>query len=214
MSDLGYTAAFNLARLGEDEAVARAATRSEWLAGPADIIVKDADPHWDGACVASASGPDGAHIARNDPASRLRGIAAGRTIVAACTRAAEADPNSPAGALALAVLEAMSTEWEHMERPFVPDWTISPGVLLRRALEAQGKNAEDILGARRIIDGTLRIGPFEAGTIAAALGTSEDMWLNAQRLYDAAILRGATDTSGEYEQDDGSGQAEREGITP
>jgi len=189
VSDLGYTAAFNMARLDEDKATVEALMfASRFVDGEPDFTGRGgpaAEEHWK----------------RFDPARMLRDVSAGRTIVAACTRAAEADPNGPAAVLALAVLEAMSTGWEHKDRPFVPDWTIRPGVMLREALKAKGKSADDILGARRIIDGTLRIGPFEAGTIAAALGTTEDMWLNAQRLYDAALLRGATDTSDEHEQD-------------
>jgi plasmid maintenance system antidote protein VapI len=176
VSDLGYTAAFIGARLDEDKAEIgpslSATYRCEEL--------------------------NGVHLDRD---RALRGIEAKRHAVAACTKAAEADPNSPAGVLALAVLEAMSTEWEHPQRPFVPDWTLRPGVLLREALEVQGKSADDLLGGKRIIDGTLRIGPFEAENIASLLGTSADMWLNAQRIHDAALLRGATDTSEDSEHD-------------
>lgn len=139
-----------------------------------------------------------AHIARNDPPRALRAAAAKRAIVAACTRSAEADPDSPAGVLALAVLEAMTTEWEHPDKPFTPDWTIRPGVLLRAALEAQGKRADDLTGGQQLLDGTWRIDRMHANWIGDLLGTSPDMWLNAQRLYDAAILRGAKDTSEEH----------------
>lgn len=194
-ADLAYAAAFITARLDEDENYARSAL-SEVSDGTAIRVV-------DGELAirpSAASGMLTTHIVRHRPAQALREVAAKRVIVAACTSAAEADPHGPAGVLALAVLDAMCLEWEHPDRPFVPDWTIRPGVLLRKALEAQGKSADDLLGGKRLLDGTLRIGPFEAENIGRLLGTSPETWLNAQRLYDAAILRGAADTSEEHEQ--------------
>lgn len=190
MSDLEYMAAFIEARLAEDKATAEALMFASRFAG--------GEPDFTG-----RGGPAaGEHWKRFDPARMLRDVDADRAIVAACTRAAEGDPYSPAGVLALAVLEAMSTGWEHKDRPFVPDWTIRPGVLLRRALEAKGLSADDLAGGRHLLDGTWRIDRMHANWISDLLGTSEDMWLNAQRLYDAAILRGATDTSEEHGQDD------------
>lgn len=201
MSDLGYTAAFIGARVAEDEEQARK------LAEVArDAIEKLKDPRFLGREI------PGWHAWPDVEATAFRALRdAGvkRTVVAACTRAAEADPDGPAGVLALAVMEAMSTEWEHKDRPFVPDWTIRPGVMVAEAMKARGMTADD-LGARTylrpeavagLLSGHLRIGGPTARLLADALGTSPDMWLNAQRLYDAAILRGATDTSGEHEQD-------------
>jgi plasmid maintenance system antidote protein VapI len=141
----------------------------------------------------------------------LQAAAVKRTIVAACTRAAEADPDSPAGVLALAVLDSMCTEWEHPDKPFVPDWTISPGVLLvAEAVKARewtpGDLAErsglDVATVRGVLDGSTRIDRAAAEGLARAIGTSAEMWLNAQRIYDAAILRGAKDT-GEVDSEEG-----------
>lgn len=209
MSDLGYTAKFIGARLAEWQALAQAATPGPWepehpflsdfvtsalLGRVADCSV--------GTGYRPQSLPDARHIAAHDPASAQRLVTAIRSAVAACTRAAEADPNGPAGVLALAVAEALSTGWEHKDRPFVPDWTLRPGTLLREALAVKGIDPDDILGAEEIIAGTLRIDRMHAGWISDALGTTPDMWMNAQRIYDAAILRGATDTSEERGQDD------------
>lgn len=198
MTDLRYTAEFIGARLAEDKATAGALASATMLAGKRPDF-------W------GAGGPAAEDFwKRFDPTRMLRDINAKTAIVAACTAAAEADPNGPAAVLALAVIEAMSTEWEHPDRPLVPDWTIRPGVMLRETLAAKGIDPADVLGAKRIIDGTLRIGAFEATTIATATGTSEDMWLNAQRIHDAAILRGATDTSDEDGQDDPGGEDDPE----
>lgn len=210
-ADLAYVAAFIQARLAEEEATAR-------YSGPAKVAwlgLHDEQGHLRYTTVAAAdTGDQGLWFADGkeipepasvrvvyDPARALRAIKAKRSVLAACTRAAEAGPDSPAGVLALAVLDAMSTEWEHPDRPFVPDWTIRPGVLLSKALEAQGKSPDAIPGARLIIEGTRRINVRNAKWIADLLGTSAEMWLNAQRLYDAAILRGAKDTSEEHEDD-------------
>lgn len=192
-ADLAYAAAFITARVAEDEERAR-----KLLEVARDAIGALKEPRLLGREIPGwHSWPDVEAAA----SQALRDAGVKRTVVAACTRAAESDPNSPAGVLALAVLDAMCLEWEHKDRPFVPDWTVSPGVMLREALEAKGLEPGGILGAGRILDGTLRIGPFEAGTLAAALGTSEDMWLNAQRIHDAALLRGAKDSDDEEGQE-------------
>lgn len=197
---LAYAAVFVAARLDEAEAAAKAAQNlfpGPWESAdntdsplPGAVTLYDSRDESVGVIRGSYAAN---HIARCDPGSALRQIAGNRTAVAACTRAAEADPYSPAGVLALAVLEAMSTGWEHPQRPFVPDWTVSPGELLRKELEARGIDPGDVLGAQRIIDGTLAINALHANVIADHLGTGPEMWLNAQRLHDAAILRGAND---------------------
>jgi hypothetical protein len=73
--------AFANARLDEDEAAAIAATPGPWLATGEDILSRADDRHWAGACAANASGADGAHIARHDPARALREVEAGRRIL-------------------------------------------------------------------------------------------------------------------------------------
>jgi hypothetical protein len=192
-ADLAYAAAFVTARLGEDKSRA-----SRLLEIARDAIGALKEPRLLGREVPGwHSWPDVEAMC----SSALRDVEAKRVIVAACTRAAEADPYGPAGVLALAVLDAMCLEWEHPDRPFVPDWTLRPGVLLRKALEAQGKSPDGIPGARLIIEGTRRVDARHAARIAETLGTSAETWLNAQRLYDAAILRGATDTSEGHEHD-------------
>ena len=188
MSDLATIAAFTQARLAEDREIAN---------GLLFACKTDDMPDFTG-----RGGPCAEDFwKRFDPHRMLADVEAKRRIIAACTRAAEAAPDSPAAALALAILEAMSTEWEHPDRPFVPDWTIRPGILLRRSLEWQGRSAADLPDGQGLLDGTLRIDARHAAQIADLLGTSAEMWLNAQRLHDAAILRGATDTSDEHVHD-------------
>ena len=145
------------------------------------------------------------HVMRHDPARALRGVAVNRAILATCTRAAEDDPYGPAGVLALAVLEAMSLEWEHPDKPFTPDWTVSPGDMLADVMEHRewtpAQLAEssglDHATVQGLLDGTVRVDVAIAEGVARAIGTSAEMWLNAQRLYDAAILRGAKDSCAE-----------------
>ena len=85
-------ASFLLARLDEDEAAARAATQGGWRADGEDIVLVSDDPHWNGTCIANASGYDGDHIARHDPVRVLREVAAKRAILRDyqdCAEAAE-----------------------------------------------------------------------------------------------------------------------------
>jgi hypothetical protein len=101
---------------------------------------------------------------RFDAARMLRGADADQAIVAACTKAAEADPYGPGGTLALAVLEAMTTEWgHHPDKPFTPDWTLRPGVILvAEAIKARNWTPEDLAErsgldpatARGLLDGS------------------------------------------------------------
>lgn len=209
-SELEYPARFIGERVAEDEASAEGWRSRQWehrgreiwmlLGGGRRLIAECWPPVGDEPSMAE-------HVARYDPARAQRRAAATRAIVAACTRAAEAGPDSPATILAIAVLDAMSTEWEHPGRPFVPDWTISPGALLvAEAVKARGWTPDDLAErsgldaatVQGVLAGSARIdGPVAEG-LARAIGTSAEMWLNAQRIYDAAILRGATDTSEEH----------------
>lgn len=92
------------------------------------------------------------------------------------------------------------------DRPFAPDWTLRPGVLLADVLAARGLAVEEFAAAARIppatarglLDGTVRVGGPEAAAIALATGTSGQLWLNAQHNYDHDLARGATDVSGEH----------------
>jgi addiction module HigA family antidote len=89
------------------------------------------------------------------------------------------------------------------DRPFEPDWTLRPGVLLVNAFTEQGMTAETFAessGLTRqtvadLIDGAARVDADIAQAIAAALGTSATMWLTAQDIYDSDIARGAQDVS-------------------
>jgi hypothetical protein len=76
--------AFGTARLDEDEALALAAQVGQpgtWHATGEDILTVNPDPHWNGVCVANASGAEAAHIVRHDPARVLREVAAKRAIL-------------------------------------------------------------------------------------------------------------------------------------
>jgi plasmid maintenance system antidote protein VapI len=89
------------------------------------------------------------------------------------------------------------------DRPFEPAWTLRPGVLLVNAFTERGMTAETFAESSGLtcqtvvglIDGTARVNAGIAEAIAAALGTSANMWLNAQDIYDSDIARGAQDVS-------------------
>lgn len=92
--------------------------------------------------------------------------------------------------------------------PFEPDWTMRPGALLRSALEDRGLTAAAFTDAgideatlTGLIKGTVRVDQAIAEAIGRALGTTAQMWLNAQALYDRDIARGAKDLSREYMRD-------------
>lgn len=89
---------------------------------------------------------------------------------------------------------------------FAPDWTLRPGVLLVSAFTERGMTAETFAessGLTRqtvagLISGAARVDGHIAQAIAATLGTSPVMWLNAQDIYDGGIARGARDVSGRH----------------
>ena len=74
--------------------------------------------------------------------------------------------------------------------------TFHPGAFLREELEARGIEAmffPDQHGMNRqhfydVINGTGSIDATMAEQLAAALGTSADLWLNLQRQYDAGSI--------------------------
>lgn len=90
-------------------------------------------------------------------------------------------------------------------RPFEPDWTLSPGRILRAELEARGITPAQFAGhtglgqdtIAAILGASVAIDADMASRIGSALGTSAQMWLNAERIYRAALARGAKDCSGE-----------------
>jgi plasmid maintenance system antidote protein VapI len=214
--ELGYRARYIGERVAEDQEAARKAGRQRrgpWRAtgNRYRAVVYGVRGVLRGHVAATFGIATAAHIARHDPARELRGAEAKRAILAACTRAAEADPYGAAGVLALAVLGAMTVEWgHHPAKPFTPDWTLRPGVILiAEAVKARGWTPEDLAEragldpatARGLLDGSTRIDRPAAEGLARAIGTSAEMWLNAQRIYDAAILRGAHDSSEEHEHE-------------
>jgi len=73
--------AFFNARLNEEWMVAKMATPGAWHATGEDIITRGSDAYTAGACIANASGADGEHIARHDPARALREVEAGRKLL-------------------------------------------------------------------------------------------------------------------------------------
>jgi HTH-type transcriptional regulator / antitoxin HigA len=95
------------------------------------------------------------------------------------------------------------------DRPFEPDWTIRPGILLRRTMQEKGlydtqlaeRSGLTIMTVRNVLDGANRIDEATAERLAAGTGTSAQFWLNAQAQYDADIRRGAKDVSKEHEHD-------------
>lgn len=93
--------------------------------------------------------------------------------------------------------------------PFTPDWTLRPGVLLREELKARGWTAGDLAEESsllpevvdEVLAGTRPVDTAAAIGIGRALGTTPEMWLNAQRIYDRDIARGARDMSEDHEND-------------
>jgi plasmid maintenance system antidote protein VapI len=99
------------------------------------------------------------------------------------------------------------TENNHKLHEFKPDWALRPGVALaeiiterqltpEEAASATGLTAETLTG---IMYGTITIDQQTAGALHAGLGVSAQFWLNYQANYEADLLRGATDSSEEYE---------------
>ena len=72
------------------------------------------------------------------------------------------------------------------------DRELHPGVLIRQELEARGMTDEDFAArsglqlpvVRGILHGSARIDEAAAAGIGRAFGTSAQMWLNVQQLYD------------------------------
>jgi HTH-type transcriptional regulator / antitoxin HigA len=87
--------------------------------------------------------------------------------------------------------------------PFKPDWTLSPGTLIREEIGARGWTEAELasrtgLGPETIagiLAATVRIDELIAARIGEAFGTSAQMWLNMERIYREALERGAKDCS-------------------
>lgn len=92
---------------------------------------------------------------------------------------------------------------------FTPDWTLHPGVLLRRLMDERKigpatlalRAGMELPDLRRVLNGTARIDNVTAGRLGGVLGTGTSFWLDAQAGYDADIARGAKDTSREHDDD-------------
>jgi plasmid maintenance system antidote protein VapI len=88
-------------------------------------------------------------------------------------------------------------------RPFLPDWTLSPGAILSEELKARGITADSVafstgIDAIGVLDATVPVDETIAGKLYAMLGISAQFWLNAERIYREALARGAKDCSEEY----------------
>lgn len=92
---------------------------------------------------------------------------------------------------------------------FRPDWTLRPGVFLRRMMDERKigpatlalRGGTQLPVVRGVLDGSVRVDAVVADRLDAALGTGTSFWLNAQRQYDEDIARGATDTSEEHDHE-------------
>jgi HTH-type transcriptional regulator / antitoxin HigA len=90
--------------------------------------------------------------------------------------------------------------------PFEPDWTLSPGAIIREEMNARGWTEAELasraaLGPETIagiLAATMTVDGVIAARISEALGTSAQMWLTAEKIYRDALARGATDCSGDY----------------
>lgn len=116
------------------------------------------------------------------------------------------DPQLGPPHLAEACPERKATEMTELH-PFIPDWTLSPGVLLRRVMAGRnlaeadlsrcGLLPETIAG---ILAGTSAIGEDAAIRIANATGVPSSFWLNAEHVYRSDLARGAEDVSSESKE--------------
>lgn len=86
-------------------------------------------------------------------------------------------------------------------REFRPDWTVHPGVFLRRILSDRHLKPEDLcLSPARmhldvvqgIIDGTRPVDQDAAVRLANGTGVPSSFWLDAQTGYDADLARGVS----------------------
>lgn len=108
------------------------------------------------------------------------------------------DPNLGPGHLA-----------EHCpHRPFLPDWTLHPGVILRRVLEGRGITEAGLADLSRlgpetvagVLGGTMAVDGLIAQRLEEALGRpGAQFWLNFQAGYEADLARGAKDSSKEHD---------------
>jgi addiction module HigA family antidote len=81
-----------------------------------------------------------------------------------------------------------------------------PGVILRELLDNLGITASELAAATGvaedvvvgIVDFATAIDSETADRLHTAFGVSAEFWLNAQRLYEEGLARGATDVSGDY----------------
>lgn len=91
-------------------------------------------------------------------------------------------------------------------RPFEPDWTLHPGICLRKILDDRGISKAELarmtgLGPETIagiLGFTVAIDRLTARRLEAALGgPSAQFWLNYQANYQRDLARGAKDVSRE-----------------
>lgn len=88
---------------------------------------------------------------------------------------------------------------------FDPDWTISPGALLRELVDERGWTVSygaracriDLADFEDVLNGTMAVDDTIAGKIAIGTGTSARFWLNAERMYRDALAAGKRDVSDE-----------------
>ena len=86
-----------------------------------------------------------------------------------------------------------------MSRQFVPAEVFPPGEILREELEARGWSQGDlakILGrplqtVNAIINGKKEITPMTAVGLAAAFGTSPELWVNLEAAYRLSLVEPA-----------------------
>jgi tRNA nucleotidyltransferase (CCA-adding enzyme) len=93
-------------------------------------------------------------------------------------------------------------------RPFEPDWTVAPGVFLRRVMKERevtegdlsrsGLLPETIAG---ILNGTVAVTEDYAIRIADTTSTTSSFWMNAEQLYRRDLERGAKDNTGDRNHD-------------
>lgn len=85
----------------------------------------------------------------------------------------------------------------HADGHWEPDWCVHPGELLLEELDERGWRQADLVAMtgftakhiNQVIKGKAHIGPAFAIALSEAFGTSAQLWMNLQAMWDIATER-------------------------
>lgn len=143
---------FLLARIAEDEVLARAASDAPWQHHAGNHQVTTAD----GIEVATAFALSGkqqqtnaAHIARHDPARALSDCLAKRWVIQQCAAAADSQDGERVATLRLGILRALALPY-NQHPSYRAQWSVGPTEVLRQSVHQPGSGVADPLLAQRL----------------------------------------------------------------